>query len=173
MATFTDIPAWVVSITDSGGTNTFKLIGTATDVQSPTLERAGDQTKRAGESGVIFRHTYFEQMELSCSIRRVHAEVLNYLNSGIDTITMTAIAAVANDSGTLITYSWEAVGYTNLPFGLLNADGFEAEISMMVNKLTVNINTDTHIIDPANFEVSYNGTNKLQNVKDIIDPPPV
>lgn len=167
-----DITAWNAKILDVNS-NPISLKSIITDLTSPVLEKEFDTDKRAGEIGVISRPLYFNEMESSFTIKKATKPLMQALLAGIGdpngTITLQATAIVDNGT-TRESYIWDCIGYvSSLPLGDLSADGVDAEVTMMVNKLDVAFGVDFAMsYDPENYVYSINGTNLWADVASVI-----
>lgn len=161
---------------DTAGTEddiTANLKGIITDLSSPVLEREFDTAKRAGELGVVPRPTFFNEVEISFSIRAIFEDFLRACVTGTSrSVTLTATACLEADDNTTQPYRFICRGFvSSLPFGDLSEGGLEAEITMMCHYLSVTLgSTFTMIYDPRNYVLSIDGTNLFANVKTVIDP---
>lgn len=170
-----EITHWNAVIIDAGSPTPPDVspAGVITDLTLPTLEREVDTTKRAGELGVVPRPKFFNEMELTFTVKSVFSTFLNALAKGMQTsYTIRATACLEPDTGAIIPYIVESKGFTTaLPLGGLSEDGFEAEYTMMAWYLSLTLGSFTLIYDPRNYIYSINGVNLFANAKAIIEPP--
>lgn len=170
-----EVAHWNAIIDSDNATPANKVLpkGVITDLTLPTLERDVDTTKRAGELGVVPRPKFFNEMEMSFSVKAVFKEMIEALARGMQTsYTIKATACLESDSGVPKPYIIEAKGFTTgFPLGELSADGLEAEYTFMAFYLKLTLDTTIIIYDPRNYIYSIGGTNLFAAVKDVIDPP--
>jgi len=149
------------------------LKGIITDLTAPILEREFDTTKRAGELGVVPRPKFYNEVEISFSVRNIYKDFLEALVKGTQrTLQITSTACIESDAGVVEAYEYICKGFvSSLPFGDLSEDGLEAEITMMCHYTQIKLGTTLDIIyDPRNYVLSIGGTNLYAGVKTIIDP---
>jgi phage tail tube protein FII len=171
-----EVTHWLLKITPSGVSPVATIPkGIITELTLPTLEREMDNTKRAGELGVVSRPKYYNEMSLEFTVKYFYKELIEALIKGTnESITLEATACLQPDTGTAKAYKVLAKGFVNsLPLGDLSSDGLESKISLMCWYLECNLDTSTIIFDPRNYILSMNGTNIFESVKTIIDPPVV
>jgi phage tail tube protein FII len=164
-----DVSAWNAKILDINNAP-INLKGLITDVSSPMFEREFDTSKRAGEPGVIPRPKNLKEIEVSFTVKKVSRELIKALMEGVFSynkqLTFQASAVVDSLSGLREMYVWTAKGYVSKsPFGNLNADGIEAEFSIMATYLEATFGTDTFKYDPVNYDGSINGVNQWADLK--------
>jgi phage tail tube protein FII len=164
---------------DTSGTDndiSANLKGIITDLSSPILEQEFDTAKRAGELGIVPRPKFFNEIEVSFTIRGVFDDLLKALVTGTSrTVTLIATACIEEDDNTNKAYQFICKGFiSSLPFGDLSEDGLEAEISMMCYYLEIKLGTSFAMVyDPRNYLLSIGGNNLFAGVKSVIDPPAV
>lgn len=143
------------------------LKGIITELSSPVLERDFDTEKRAGEAGIVARPKFFNEVEVSFTIRRIFpAFTKAILEAVLLPITLQCNTIIESESGTNGVYSWYIKGYPNsTPLGDLSADGLEAEISLTCHYVGVTYGTFSMIYDPVNYIYSINGVNLYASVK--------
>lgn len=176
MPSIYEVSAWNAKLAyDTTGTVddiTANLKGIITDLTSPVLEREFDTTKRAGELGIVARPKFFNEIEVSFTVRNTFTDFFKALVTGTSRpVTLTATACIEADDNTTQAYVYTCKGFvSSLPFGDLSEDGLESEITMMCHYISVALGTTTIIYDPANYVLSIGGVNLYANVKTVIDP---
>jgi phage tail tube protein FII len=170
-ASIYEVSHWNMMILEDGTPITsIKPQGIITDLTLPSLERDMDTTKRAGELGVVPRPKFFNEMELSFTIKSYFEDFLESLAKGMQTaITIRAVTCIESDAGVPSAYVVESKGFvSSLPFGDLSADGLESEITFMAFYLKATLGTSTIIYDPRNYVYSINGTNVFDAEKTML-----
>lgn len=163
----TEIQHWNAKILDIANAQV-NLKGIITEISAPTLERDFDTEKRAGEAGVNPRPKFFNEVEVSITIRKLFPTFLKAVMEAVNSpITLTASTIIENETTNVNeVYTWFIRGYySSLPLGDLSADGLEAEITLMANYLEISYGTLAVIYDPANYIYSINGTNLFASIK--------
>jgi P2 family phage contractile tail tube protein len=169
-----EISAWNAKITGDTSLTPpgvdFTPNGIITELNLPTLERDMDTTKRAGELGIIPRPKFFNELEVTFTVKALYAQFLEALARGMTkSMTITATTCLQSDTA-LKAYIVVLRGFiSSLPLGSLSADGLEAEVTMMCNYFSTTIDTNIIIYDPRNFVYSINGTNLFADMKTMID----
>lgn len=168
-----EIAHWNAKITYGTVPTEVALKGVITDLTAPTLEREFDTAKRAGELGVVPRPKYFNEVEISFTVRNIFKELITGLVTGTArSITLTATACIEADDNSVEAYQIVAKGFvSSLPMGDLSEDGYESEVTMMCYEFTANLGDFTMVYNPRNYVLSINGTNLFEDIKDVIDPP--
>lgn len=161
-----DILAWNVKMLDIDNAP-IAVGGLATEFELPTLEREFDTEKRAGESGVISRPKFWNELEASFTLMSYSEEFHSALLKNVaKTVTMQLSASAADANGSSVVYTASMRGfYSEFPMGSFSDTDFEIEITLKVNYLSVQFGTQTFVYDPANYIYSVNGANVLANIK--------
>lgn len=169
-----EISHWNMTLIDAASPTPpdVKPSGIVTDLDLPMLTMAFDTTKRAGELGIVQRPKYFEETELTFTVKSVFKELIEALAKGFRTsYTLKATACLEADNGTVKPYVIESKVFTGeMPFGGLSADGLEAEYNLKPYYVKATLDTTIIIYDPRNYVFSINGTNLYTNIKTVIDP---
>lgn len=166
MATVSEIQHWNATLLDVNNAPV-SLKGIVTEISSPVLERDFDTEKRAGEAGVVARPKFFNEVEVSFTIRRIFpAFTKAILEAALLPITLQCNTIIESDTGSNLVYTWYVKGYpSSTPLGDLSADGLEAEVSLMCHYVSVTYSTFSLIYDPLNYIYSINGVNLFASVK--------
>lgn len=161
-----EIQHWNATILDINY-SPVKLNGIVTEVKAPKLERDFDTEKRAGESGVIARPKFFNEVELSFTVKRIFPNFVKAIMQAVNLpLTFQCNTIIESATGVNEVYSWYAKGYpSSLPFGDLNADGMDSEVTLMCSFLSCTYGTFTMVYDPANYVYSINGSNQFNDIK--------
>lgn len=160
-----EIQHWNATLLDINNV-AVNLKGIITDLTAPTLERDFDTAKRAGESGVVSRPKFFNEVEVSFTIRRIFPAFTKAIMEAIDRNITLQCNTIIERTGTNEVYSWFVRGYpSTIPFGDLSADGLEAEVTLMCNYISCTYSTLSVVYDPINYIYSVNGTNLYADIK--------
>lgn len=162
-----DIQAWNVKLLDINNAP-IAVAGLVTEMTLPVLSREFDTDKRAGESGVVARPKFFNEMEATLKIQSISEEFDMAMIANIAkpvTLQLSASAAETT-TGATVPYIVSMRGYfSEYPLGEFSDMGMESEITMMCNYVSKTFGTNTVIIDPTNYVWSINGVNIWQNIK--------
>lgn len=169
-----EIAHWNAKIEYGETPSEVALKGVITDLTAPTLEREFDTAKRAGELGVVPRPKFFNEVEISFTVRNIFEELITGLVTGTSrSITLTATACIEADDNSVEAYQIVAKGFiSSLPLGELSEDGFESEVTMMCYEFSAELGDFEMVYDPRNYVLSIGVTNLFEGIKDIIDPEP-
>lgn len=161
-----EIQHWNATILDINNAPV-NLKGIITELTSPVLERDFDTEKRAGEAGVVPRPKFFNEVEVSFTVRRIFPAFSKAILEAVNVpITLQCNTIIENSSGTNDVYSWFVKGYpSSVPLGDMSADGLEAEKSLMCHYVSVTYGTFSMVYDPVNYIYSINGVNLFASIK--------
>jgi phage tail tube protein FII len=161
-----EIQHWNATLLDVNNAP-INLKGIVTELTAPTLERDFDTDKRSGEIGVVPRPKFFNEVEVSFTVRRVFPAFSKALLEAVNKpLTLQCNTIIENSDGSNNMYSWFIRGYhSSIPLGDLSADGMEAEVSLMAHYLSLTFGTLTLVYDPVNYVYSINGVNLFADIK--------
>lgn len=161
------LEAWNIRVLDPDGAP-LTIEHIATDFNGGGLERNFDNTRRAGEPGVIPRPQGFNEIPVSFTVMMVTPNFLSHFAKGIQKpISIQLTAVTRDDDGNMTPYIFNAKGHTsNMPFGELDENDFTGEFSIMASYIKQQMGTTfTLEYDPLNYKLELNGVNLLASQK--------